>query len=147
MRTLMHWFGNRPIRLIGAVIVAMTAGAGLVIGTAASSASSATFTFDQGSFNPSLTGTTFQVRGLECDRDANVQATGKMVFVNTTTGVTIGTANMVANKQFANCGQATITDTENLSPGSYKIQATYVPGGSTPVPTSPAAKYTETIDA
>jgi hypothetical protein len=147
MRTLMHWFGNRPIRSLGAVVVVVTTAAGLIVGTAASSASSATFTFDQGSFNPSLTGTTFQVRGLECDRDANIQATGTMTFVNKTTGVTIGTASLVASTQFANCGEATITDSESLAPGSYKIQATYTPGGSTPVPRSTAERYTETIDA
>lgn len=147
MRTLMHWFGHRPIRVVSAVVVAMTTATGLIMGTATSSATSATFTFDQGSFNPSLTGTTFQVRGLECDRNANVQATGTMTFVNKTTGVTIGTASMSPSTQFANCGEATITDSENLAPGTYRIQATYTPGGSTPVPKSTAARYNETIDA
>ena len=83
-----------------------------------------------------MTATTVQVRGLECDPAADVHATGKMKFVDVTTGVTIGTAAMVPNKQFVNCGQATITDKENLSPGSNTIQATYIPGGATPVPAS-----------
>jgi hypothetical protein len=104
------------------------------------------FTFDQGSWNPSVSGTTFQARGLECDRDANVQATGKMTFVDTTTGATIGMAKMVPNNQFVNCGHATITDKETLSRGSYTVQATYIPGGTNPVPTSSPATYVETVE-
>jgi hypothetical protein len=146
MRTLVNWLGKRTVRGAGAVSLAAAAVATLLIAAAASSAAAPTFTFDQGSWNPGLSGTTFQARGLECDRVANVQATGKMTFVDVTTGVTIGTATMVPNKQFVNCAQATITDKENLSPGSYTIQATYVPGGTNPVPTSPAATYVESVD-
>jgi hypothetical protein len=146
MRMLGNWLGSRPVRGVGAVSLAAAAAVALIIATTAASADSSTFTFDQGSWNPGLSGTTFQARALECDRAANVQATGKMKFVDTTTGVTIGTATMVPNKQFVNCGQATITDKENLSPGSYTIQATYIPGGTTPVPASGPATYVETVD-
>jgi hypothetical protein len=145
MRKMVNWVINRPLRGVGAVSLAAIAAGALFIATAASSAADPTFTFDQGAWNPTVTSTTFQARGLECDRAANVQATGKMKFVDVTTGVTIGTATMVPNKQFVNCAQATITDKENLSPGSYTIQATYIPGGTNPVPTSPAATYVETV--
>jgi hypothetical protein len=46
---------------------------------------------------------------------------------------------MVPNKQFVNCVQATITDKETVSLGSYTIQATYIPGGTNPLPTSSPA--------
>jgi hypothetical protein len=146
MRTLVTRFRKSPIKGAGAVSLAAAAAVALVIATTAAFADSTTFTFDQGAWNPTVSGTTFQARGLECDRAANVQATGKMQFVDVTTGVTIGTAKMVPNKQFVNCGQAKITDKENLTPGSYTIQATYIPGGTTPVPTSPPATYVETVE-
>lgn len=146
MRTLAKRLGNRLVVGIGAVSLAAVTAAVLFVATSASSAAASSFTFDQGAWNPNVSGTKFQARALECDLVADVQATGTMKFVDVTTGVTIGTASMVPNKQFVNCGQATITDKENLSPGSYTIQATYIPGGTVPVATSPAATYVETVD-
>lgn len=104
-----------------------------------------TFTHVGGSFNPSLAGESFKLRGVECDRVANVKATGKLTFTDVTTGLVLGRASLTGGTAFANCSQATVTDTENLAQGSYTIKAVYTPGGATPIPTSAAATYTQIV--
>jgi hypothetical protein len=97
--------------------------------------------------NPDSTpaeGRPFAVIGYQCDRDADVQATGTMTFIDLTTGTLIGTL-ALGPSAFVNCGQAEITDREYLTPGTYEIEATYTPGGSTPVTSSPPGTYDQTV--
>ena len=104
-----------------------------------------TFTEVGGSFNPSLAGESFKIRGVECDRVANVKATGKLTFTDLTTGVVLGSVALSLRTAFTNCSQAIITDSEDLAQGNYSIKAVYTPGGATPIPTSAAATYTQTV--
>src|SRR5271165_5014264 len=128
--------------------VAAVAALGVLTAASASAAPAQDSTFTQvsGTPNPTDTGTPFTVTGLECDRTRDVQATGTMVFTDVTTGVVIGTVSL-GSSQFANCGGASVTDSEALAPGHYVIRAKYHPGGTTPVTASAAAKYKETVDA
>jgi hypothetical protein len=108
--------------------------------------STATFT-EAASGDPGSTpteGRPFTVIGYECDRDADVQATGTMTFTDVTTGTLIGTL-ALGPSSFVNCGQAEITDREHLAPGTYEIEATYTPGGSIPVTSSPPGTYDQTV--
>ena len=106
-----------------------------------------TFTEVSGSPNPVSTDQPFTVTALECDRVADVQATGTMTVVDVTTGHKLGTVALSPSPRFVNCGRARVTDHEKgLLPGhSYKITATYTPGGTIPVPASAPAHYNEAI--
>jgi hypothetical protein len=104
-----------------------------------------TFTHVSGSPNPALSRRRFKVIAMECDRVADVQATGKMAFVDVTTGVKLGTATMSPSRKYVNCGQAVVTDHEKLRPGKYEIRASYKPGGNVPVPRSAPGHYRESM--
>jgi hypothetical protein len=99
-----------------------------------------------GAANPVSQGTSFTVTGTECDRVENVAVTGSISFVDVTTGVSLGKATLGADSGAVNCGQAQVSDSETLSPGTYKIKATYIPAGTTEVPRSASATYSETVN-
>jgi hypothetical protein len=136
-----------PRRLLGAVVVlaAVTAVPAVAFAAASPNTTAPTFTNVSGSWNPELSGASFQVRALECDRVATVLATGTMTFTDVTTGVVLGTASLGSGSPYANCSQAIVTDTESLAQGAYKIKAVYTPGGNTPVHKS-SGGYTEHIE-
>jgi hypothetical protein len=104
-----------------------------------------TFTQVTGSPNPVDTDQPFKVTALECDRVADVHATGTMTFVDVTTGVTLGTVALTPSPAFINCGRAKIVDDEQGLEGKYRIRATYSPGGAIPVPASAPAVYIEKV--
>lgn len=106
-----------------------------------------TFTEVSGAPNWSDNGGTFVVTGQECDRVSDVHATGTMTFTDVTTGAVLGTVTLVASTKFANCGEASLTDDENLPPGNYRIKALYAPSGAVPVPTSAPASYRQRVEA
>jgi hypothetical protein len=87
----------------------------------------------------------FIVTAQECDRVADVHATGTMTFTDLTTGVALGTAPLGPSTTYANCGDAKVTDSEHLLAGNYRIQAIYTPSGATPVPSSAPATYRERV--
>ena len=105
----------------------------------------ATFTTIAGAPNPVTPGAPFTVSGTECDRVAAVAPTGTLAFTDAKTGVSLGAATLTPDPTYENCADASVTDTETLAKGSYRITALYQPGGSTPVPTSPKASYIETV--
>ncbi len=107
----------------------------------------ATFTTIAGAPNPVTTGATFTVSGSECDRVADVAPTGMLGFTDATTGVSLGAVTLTPDPTYENCSDATVTDTETLARGSYRLTALYQPGGSTPVPASPRASYIEKVTA
>jgi hypothetical protein len=104
-----------------------------------------TFTLISGAPNPSNVDAAFTVTANECNPDSTLRPTGTMSFTDTTTNVLIGTMVMGTSGQGANCGAADIVDTEGLATGTYQIQATYIPGGTDPVPASTAVSYTQTV--
>lgn len=105
----------------------------------------ATFTEVSGHPNPVRAGHSFTVTAIECDRVADVQATGTMTFVDLTKKRNLGTVALTPSSKFVNCGQARVTDHQKLRPGKYKIKATYVPGGQIPIPASAPATYREKV--
>lgn len=107
--------------------------------------SSVTFTQVSGSPNPTSVGGPFVVAALECDRVADVQATGTMVFTDTTTGLALGSPSL-GSSVFSNCSQAQVTDSEALAAGTYSIKAQYVPSGAEPVAKSHGS-YEEDVKA
>lgn len=119
-----------------------------VVGTPSASAAPASTTTDStlvtASPNPTDVGTSFTVTALQCDYVKDVQATGTMVFTDATTATALGAVTMVPS-EYANCGEAQITDTEALGAGHYTLKAHYMPGGSTPVPASRAGTAKETV--
>jgi hypothetical protein len=127
----------------------------LPIGLASSSAGASTqpptFTFMVVTPSPVVQGHSFSVKGAECTDDTQVplvQPTGTMVFTNLTTGAALGTKTLTFGKvsdSENNCSDATVTDSETLKPGLYRIQAEYVPGGSIPVQASPAAVWGQVV--
>jgi hypothetical protein len=104
-----------------------------------------TFTEVYGSPNPVQVGAEFTVIALECDRVADVHATGRMRFVDVTTGKKLGTVTLSPSHKFVNCGRARVIDDEKLHAGKYKIRATYLPGGAIPIRSSKPATYRETV--
>jgi hypothetical protein len=104
-----------------------------------------TFTEIHGAPNPVRAGHSFTVTALECDRVADVHATGRMTFVDVTTKKKLGTVTLTPSRKFVNCGQARLTDHEKLRAGKYKIRATYLPGGRVPIRASTPAAYKETV--
>jgi hypothetical protein len=157
---------RRHQRLAPVVLgTAMMIGAVLAIGTSTASAnpgnstfthvrgipnasqvnSSATFTQASGSPNPTSVGGPFTVTALECDRVADVQATGTMVFTDVTTGAPLGSVSL-GSSPYVNCGQAQVTDSESLAAGTYRIKAAYTPSGVNPVPRS-SGTYSEKVEA
>jgi hypothetical protein len=109
--------------------------------------SAPTFTQVTGTPNPIDNGGTFVVTGQECDRVADVHATGTMTFTDLTTGVTLGTVSLVPSGTYANCGEATVVDSEHLLGGTYQLKARYTPSGALPVPASPPATYRQVVVA
>ncbi len=103
-----------------------------------------TFTHVSGAPNPTFS-RPFKVTAMECDRVADVYATGTMTFVDVTTGVTLGTVTLSPSRKYVNCGQAEVTDHERLRAGRYKIRASYTPGGAVPVHASAPAHYHESV--
>jgi len=104
-----------------------------------------TFTEVSGAPNPSDQGGTFTVTGQECDRVADVHATGTMTFTDLTTGAVLGTEPLVPSTAYVNCAQATVTDHEALAAGTYRIRASYTPSGTTSVPPSAPATYRQRV--
>lgn len=106
-----------------------------------------TFTEVSGAPNPVATDQPFTVTALECDRVADVQATGTMKFVDVTTGRNLGTVALSPSPVFVNCGRARVTDHEKglIAGDSYTITATYTPGGTIPVPASAPGQYEEKV--
>jgi hypothetical protein len=105
------------------------------------------FTEVSGAPNWSDNGGTFVVTGQECDRAADVHATGTMTFTDVTTGADLGTGTLVASTKYANCSAASVTDDEHLPAGNYRIKALYTPSGETPVPSSAPASYRQRVEA
>jgi hypothetical protein len=105
-----------------------------------------TFTEVSGSPNPTVQGSAFNINAEQCDTGADVQATGTMTFTDLTDDVVIGTVALSPSATGENCGAASIIDVEHLAAGSYDIEATYTPGGLTPVDTSAPGTFTETVD-
>jgi len=104
-----------------------------------------TFTEVSGHPNPVRAGHSFAVTAIECDRVADVQATGTMTFVDVTKKKKLGTVALTPSPRFVNCGQAKVTDHQKLRPGKYKIRATYTPGGQIPIQASAPASYREKV--
>jgi hypothetical protein len=109
--------------------------------------SAPTFTQVSGTPGPVDAGGTFQVTGQECDRVADVHATGTMTFTDLNTGVVLGTVALVPSTSYVNCAEATVVDSEHLLPGTYEVKALYVPSGGLPVPASAPATYRELVVA
>jgi hypothetical protein len=107
--------------------------------------SAPTFTEVNGTPNPIDNGGTFLVTGQECDRVADVHATGTMTFTDLTTGVVLGTISLAASSSYVNCGEATVVDTEHLPAGTYEVKAVYIPSGALPVPASAPATYRQLV--
>jgi hypothetical protein len=107
--------------------------------------SAPTFTEVSGTPNPVDTGGTFLVTGQECDRVADVHATGTMTFTDLSTGVVLGTVALVPSSTYVNCGDATVVDSEHLSAGTYRVKALYTPSGALPVPASAPATYLQRV--
>jgi hypothetical protein len=104
-----------------------------------------TFTAVSGPPNPVDAEGTFLVTGQECDRVADVHATGTMTFTDVSTGVVLGTVALVPSSTYANCGKATVVDGEHLPPGTYRVKALYTPSGALPVPASAPATYRQRV--
>jgi hypothetical protein len=115
------------------------------VGTLVSRCTPPTFTAVFGSPNPVRAGVSFIVDARECDRVADVHATGRMRFFDVTTGKKLGTVTLSPSRKFVNCGRAQVTDHEKLRAGKYKIRATYLPGGAIPIRASKPATYRETV--
>ena len=67
---------------------------------------------------------------------ADSAPTGNISFQNKTTHTSLGSVATTPDPSFANCSDANVTDTETLSPGTYTIKASYLPGGATPAAAS-----------
>ncbi len=94
------------------------------------------FTTVTSSANPGFVGASFTVTAMECNRVATNPPTGNIPFKNKTTHTSLGSVATTPDAKFANCSDASVTDTETLSPGTYSIKASYLPGGATPAPAS-----------
>jgi hypothetical protein len=146
---------RRQARMAGALVGAGTlAAVALLVGISAAAAATAkaalhtppTFTHVSGSPNPLRPRRQFKITARECDRVADVDATGTMTFVDVSTGVKLGTVALSPSPKYVNCGQAVVTDHEKLfRPGRYKIRASYKPGGRIPVHRSTPAHYYESV--
>jgi hypothetical protein len=129
-----------------AALAAMAAPVAATFPASASSAASATFTSITSSANPVLTGVHFQMMAMECDRVANVHATGMVHFFDVTSGGDLGSVALTPDPTFVNCSDASTTNWEPLSAGTYRIKAVYAPGGTTPVPQSNPAAYNQVVE-
>ena len=107
--------------------------------------SNTTFTEVSGTPNPVDGDGTFLVTGQECDRVADVHATGTITFTDVSTGVVLGTVALVPSSSYVNCGEATVVDSEHLAAGTYQLKALYTPSGTLPVPASPPATYSQRV--
>ena len=104
----------------------------------------ATFTQVTTSANPTVTGSSFEIEGMECDRVADVHPTGTLAFENVTTGTLIGTVSLTPSTTSVNCSGADHLDTI-ASSGTNEIEALYIPGGSEQVTNSPVASCEQTV--
>jgi len=104
-----------------------------------------TFTEVSGAPNPVDADGTFLVTGQECDRVADVHATGTITFTDLSTGVVLGTVALVPSSTYVNCGEATVIDSEHLAAGTYQLKALYTPSGTLPVPASAPATYSQRV--
>jgi hypothetical protein len=107
--------------------------------------SAPTFTEVSGTPNPVDADGTFLVTGQECDRVADVHATGTITFTDLSTGVVLGTVALVPSSTYVNCGEATVVDSEHLPAGTYQVKALYAPSGTLPVPASAPATYNQRV--
>ena len=123
----------------GAVAVSIPAGPAFASGGGGTS-----FTVVSSSANPVARGVTFTVMAQECNRAADAPPTGTISFKDKTTGRSLGSAATTPDPSFINCSDASVTDTEALRVGSYKIKAAYIPGGATPAAAS-HGKYTQVV--
>lgn len=140
-----HVTRRRSLGIATAVGAAALIAAPLATISVAEATTTNTFTTIATSANPVLVGVHFTVSGTECDRVADVHATGTMVFKDKTTGLILGTETLTPDPTFENCSDASVTDTESLAAGNYRIVDHYRPGGSTPIQTSPNASYVEHV--
>jgi hypothetical protein len=113
----------------GAVAVSVPAGPAFAAG-------GTSFTTVASSANPVVKGVAFTVHARECNRVADSPPTGTIKFKDTTTGVSLGSVATTPDGSFANCSDASVTDTEALVVGKYTIKATYHPSGATPAAAS-----------
>ena len=104
-----------------------------------------TFTEVSGTPNPLDGDGTFLVTGQECDRVADVHATGTITFTDLSTGAMLGTVALVPSSTYVNCGEATVVDSEHLAAGTYELKALYTPSGTLPVPASAPATYSQRV--
>ncbi len=104
-----------------------------------------TFTEVSGAPNPVDADGAFLVTGQECDRVADVHATGTITFTDLSTGVVLGTVALVPSSTYVNCGEATVVDSEHLPAGTYQVKALYAPSGALPVPASAPATYSQRV--
>jgi hypothetical protein len=107
--------------------------------------SAPTFTEVSGAPDPIDNGGTFRVTGQQCDRVADVHATGTMTFTDLSTGVVLGTVPLVPSSSYVNCAEATVLDSEHLPAGTYEVKALYIPSGPLPVPLSAPATYRQLV--
>lgn len=89
-------------------------------------------------------GAPFTVTAFECTWYVDTDATGTMVFKDTTTHRKLGSATL-APSRFSNCSEASITDAEELAVGEYTITAAYKPGGSNPYPKSKGSMLVQVL--
>ncbi|MGD0809735.1 MAG: hypothetical protein ABSA91_08505 [Acidimicrobiales bacterium] len=109
--------------------------------------SAPTFTEVSGTPNPVDAEGTFLITSQECDRVADVHATGTITFTDLSTGTVLGTSSLVPSSAYANCGEATVVDSEHLLAGTYQVKALYTPSGTLPVPASAPATYHQLVVA
>ncbi len=121
----------------GAVAVSIPAGP-------ASAQSGTSFTVVTSSANPVVVGTNFTITAQECNRVSDAPPTGTISFKDKTTHHSLGSAATAPDPSFVNCSDASVKDTETLGVGSYKIKASYIPGGATPAAAS-HGKYTQKV--
>ena len=91
-----------------------------------------------------VVGVNFTVTARECNRVADTPPTGTISFKDKTTHHSLGSAATAPDPSFVNCSDASVMDTETLGVGSYKIKASYHPGGATPAAAS-HGKYTQKV--
>jgi hypothetical protein len=102
------------------------------------------FTTVTSSANPVVKGVNFTVNAKECNRAADTPPTGTIHFKNKTTGFSLGSVATTPDGSFANCSDASVTDTESLAVGKYTMEASYHPSGATPAAPS-SGHYTQKV--
>jgi hypothetical protein len=131
------------ITLLAAVAAAVPTVA--LVGLQPASATISSFTTVTSSANPVEQGVSFTIEGSECTRVASTPPGGYLVFDNLTTQTSLAAVTLTPDPSFANCSDASYTDSESLAVGKYKIRARYVPDFPNPAPASRAATYLQSV--